>query len=209
MRVSCEELLVLSIYLLSLFLYISLTSLPCGLSLFPPRVSDQLQAVRVCVKLRISLRATRTSFHHCKLLLTLLTRWLISPKALDRSNRVCSIPLRVYIAQIASHVASISLTSSTAPRSPFHSGVRTSGRAFNSPNWRIKAEDSPGAQSPSSPSQRRNTPRSAFNGQNAHVPQAVAEGRRLYVGNMPYMAKTEDVQALFATGEYKMCGSPF
>ncbi|KAL2014460.1 hypothetical protein VTN00DRAFT_1985 [Thermoascus crustaceus] len=90
------------------------------------------------------------------------------------------------------------------PRSPFHSGVRTSGRAFNSPNWRIKAEESPGAQSPSSPSQRTNTPRSAFNGQNAHVPQAIAERRRLYVGNMPYMAKAEDVQALFATGEYKI-----
>ena len=34
--------------------------------------------------------------------------------------------------------------------------------------------------------------------------QAIAEGRRLYVGNMPYIAKTEDVERLFAEGEYQM-----
>jgi RNA recognition motif-containing protein len=38
------------------------------------------------------------------------------------------------------------------------------------------------------------------------VPQAITEGRRLYVGNMPYMAKKEDVEALFREGDYKMCG---
>ena len=32
--------------------------------------------------------------------------------------------------------------------------------------------------------------------------QAIAEGRRLYVGNMPYIAKTEDVENLFADGGY-------
>jgi hypothetical protein len=34
--------------------------------------------------------------------------------------------------------------------------------------------------------------------------QAMAEGRRLYVGNMPYMAKTEDVDTLFQSEEYKV-----
>ena len=32
--------------------------------------------------------------------------------------------------------------------------------------------------------------------------QAISEGRRLYVGNMPYMAKTQDVAALFASQSY-------
>lgn len=34
--------------------------------------------------------------------------------------------------------------------------------------------------------------------------QAIAEGRRLYVGNMPYFAKTEDVEALFVDCNYQM-----
>ena len=34
--------------------------------------------------------------------------------------------------------------------------------------------------------------------------RAIAEGRRLYVGNMPYMAKTRDVEMLFAEGDYQM-----
>lgn len=34
--------------------------------------------------------------------------------------------------------------------------------------------------------------------------QAIEEGRRLYVGNMPYMAKVEDIEALFPKGDYLM-----
>ena len=34
--------------------------------------------------------------------------------------------------------------------------------------------------------------------------QAIAEGRRLYVGNMPYIAKTRDVEMLFAEGDYQL-----
>ena len=34
--------------------------------------------------------------------------------------------------------------------------------------------------------------------------QAIAEGRRLYVGNMPYIAQTRDVEMLFAEGNYQM-----
>ncbi|KAL2043211.1 hypothetical protein N7G274_004271 [Stereocaulon virgatum] len=33
---------------------------------------------------------------------------------------------------------------------------------------------------------------------------AIAEGRRLYVGNLPYMAKTEDVKDFFAANEYQI-----
>lgn len=34
--------------------------------------------------------------------------------------------------------------------------------------------------------------------------QAIAEGRRLYIGNMPYIAKTNDVEILFAEGNYQL-----
>ena len=34
--------------------------------------------------------------------------------------------------------------------------------------------------------------------------QAIAEGRRLYVGNMPYMAKTRDVEMLFGEDDYRV-----
>lgn len=37
--------------------------------------------------------------------------------------------------------------------------------------------------------------------------QAIAEGRRLYVGNMPYIAKTKDVEMLFAGDDYHMWAS--
>ncbi|GAD94512.1 ribonucleoprotein, putative [Paecilomyces variotii No. 5] len=90
------------------------------------------------------------------------------------------------------------------PRSPFQNGVRTSGRAFNSANWRMKSEESPGAQSPSSPRHQMNSSRSPFTRSHANVPQSITEGRRLYVGNMPYAAKTEDVETLFPTEEYKI-----
>ncbi len=39
--------------------------------------------------------------------------------------------------------------------------------------------------------------------------QAIAEGRRLYVGNMPYMAKTRDVEALFEDNAYKVYACPY
>ncbi|KAL9576392.1 MAG: hypothetical protein Q9212_007135 [Teloschistes hypoglaucus] len=34
--------------------------------------------------------------------------------------------------------------------------------------------------------------------------QAIAEGRRLYVGNLPYMAKTADVESLFEEDDYQI-----
>ncbi|KAI9372651.1 hypothetical protein BJX61DRAFT_506472 [Aspergillus egyptiacus] len=87
------------------------------------------------------------------------------------------------------------------PQKTFQNGVRTNGRAFNSPNWRVKGEESPS----SSPAKSTimSTPRSSFGRQN-QVPQAISEGRRLYVGNMPYTAKMEDVQALFNAGGFEV-----
>lgn len=89
-------------------------------------------------------------------------------------------------------------TDRTAPRSPYQN-VRTDGRAFNSPNWRRKGEI-PLA----SPSPRTSTTRTAFSRPGPHVPQAISEGRRLYVGNMPYTAKSEDVEALFTAAGFSM-----
>ncbi|KAJ5302509.1 hypothetical protein N7476_009308 [Penicillium atrosanguineum] len=85
------------------------------------------------------------------------------------------------------------------PKTPFtpNQNVRTNGRAFNSANWRTKG-DSPQA----SPSPRTITSRSAFSRPGPHVPQAISEGRRLYVGNMPYAAKSDDVEALFTAAQY-------
>ncbi|KAJ6127601.1 hypothetical protein N7523_003213 [Penicillium sp. IBT 18751x] len=87
------------------------------------------------------------------------------------------------------------------PRTPYtpNQNVRTNGRAFNSANWRTKG-DSPQA----SPSPRTITSRSAFSRPGPHVPQAISEGRRLYVGNMPYTAKSEDVEALFTAAQYSV-----
>lgn len=91
---------------------------------------------------------------------------------------------------------------SLAPgKSPFQNGVRTTGRAFNSPNWRTKREESP---SEGSPKPKMNTSRAAFSKPSPHVPHAIAEGRRLYVGNMPYTAKSEDVEALFVGAEFSV-----
>ncbi|KAJ5927912.1 hypothetical protein N7466_006868 [Penicillium verhagenii] len=87
-----------------------------------------------------------------------------------------------------------------APRTP-HQNVRTNGRAFNSANWRMKGEESP---QPPPPSPRTNTSRTAFSRPGSHVPQAISDGRRLYVGNMPYTAKSEDVEALFTASEFSI-----
>jgi len=38
----------------------------------------------------------------------------------------------------------------------------------------------------------------------ARAQRAVEEGRRIYVGNLPYEALTEDVEKLFANDQYTM-----
>lgn len=55
-----------------------------------------------------------------------------------------------------------------------------------------------------SPSPNTNTSRSAFSRPGPHVPQAISEGRRLYVGNMPYTATSEQVEALFTAAGFSM-----
>lgn len=55
---------------------------------------------------------------------------------------------------------------------------------------------------PSSPREQRNTYQ--YKKDDSMALQAIAEGRRLYVGNMPYFAKNEDVESLFAGDDYKM-----
>ncbi|CAI7599673.1 unnamed protein product [Penicillium pancosmium] len=91
--------------------------------------------------------------------------------------------------------------SEQSPSSPFQN-VRTNGRAFESVNWRMKGEG--GASSnPASPSPRASTSRPSF-GQRGQTPQAITDGRRLYVGNMPYTAKAEDVEALFTAAEFSI-----
>ncbi|KAJ6010423.1 hypothetical protein N7451_001835 [Penicillium sp. IBT 35674x] len=60
------------------------------------------------------------------------------------------------------------------------------------------------ALNPPSPSPRTNTSRTAFSRPGSHVPQAISDGRRLYVGNMPYTAKSEDVEALFTASEFSI-----
>ncbi|EED15566.1 ribonucleoprotein, putative [Talaromyces stipitatus ATCC 10500] len=85
-------------------------------------------------------------------------------------------------------------------------GVRTTGRAFNSANWRVKSDDSPSTNSPRFNHQSgSNSPRSPFHNKSWQpVPQSITEGRRLYVGNMPYTAKREDVESIFEAGEYSI-----
>ncbi|KAL4927282.1 RNA-binding protein [Aspergillus undulatus] len=97
------------------------------------------------------------------------------------------------------------------PQKPaYQNGVRTNGRAFNSPNWRLKSEESPSFRSGQDQSQNGESPRRPLGfgrpGQNREreVPQAISEGRRLYVGNMPYTAKMEDVRELFSKGGFEV-----
>ncbi|KAL3471834.1 hypothetical protein BJX99DRAFT_236656 [Aspergillus californicus] len=95
------------------------------------------------------------------------------------------------------------------PQKTYQNGVRTNGRAFNSANWRMKGEESPSA-SPMRTSMNTTTgtgsPRGLGFGspRSQGVPPAITEGRRLYVGNMPYTAKMEDVQALFNAGGFEV-----
>ncbi|PLB42715.1 ribonucleoprotein [Aspergillus candidus] len=88
----------------------------------------------------------------------------------------------------------------TPVKSFSQNGVRTTGRAFDSPNWRMKGEESPSGAG--SPGPKTTTSRTAFSRPSPRVPQIINEGRRLYVGNMPYTAKTEDVKALFTAAEF-------
>lgn len=103
-----------------------------------------------------------------------------------------------------------------------------SSRANLSNNWRVKSDNQavnpPIRQAPRSVHQRPSNPDSqprnelpktashtlnTIRGEDdPRTLQAIADGRRVYVGNMPYMAKPEDVKGLFADGDYSMSASP-
>ncbi|KAL4926196.1 RNA recognition motif domain-containing protein [Aspergillus undulatus] len=79
---------------------------------------------------------------------------------------------------------------------------RWSGRAFESPNWRTPASQSPAQlQEPRQSTEPDNRP-----ARETSAPQgtsiALEEGRRIYVGNMPYIAKEQDVIGFFERGGY-------
>ncbi|KAK2759505.1 hypothetical protein FQN54_002984 [Arachnomyces sp. PD_36] len=77
-----------------------------------------------------------------------------------------------------------------------HRANRSSaGRAASSNNWRMKHEEPQAGQS-NNGSQDPRTREPA--------PASIAEGRRLYVGNLLYMAKLDDIKKLFEGDEYRV-----
>jgi RNA recognition motif-containing protein len=71
-------------------------------------------------------------------------------------------------------------------------------------SWR----DRPASESNGTPSESRSIsqppPYSLRNKDMSRAQNAIEEGRRIYVGNLPYEALTGDVEKLFASGEYTM-----
>ena len=87
----------------------------------------------------------------------------------------------------------------------------SSNRALSSKNWRVKQEPKPPSKNDvpiAYQSQSRDFTESANQRphfkQEAALEQERANGRRIYVGNMPYMAKKSDVEALFTEAGYTM-----
>lgn len=110
---------------------------------------------------------------------------------------------------------------------------QTAGRSSMSDNWRMRSNVQPGIPSTRAaanppdgqecpprvnlPSRAKEQSKEQLNEQfkippkrqlrGEHDPttlRAITEGRRLYVGNMPYMAKLRDVEKLFADDPYKV-----
>ena len=111
----------------------------------------------------------------------------------------------------------------------FHQRIDTDmSKASQSTNWRSKVSPPPSIdhQAPPKSSSRwrpnhdhdkatarynKSVPGARIaNGQNtkseddAQTQTAIAEGRRLYVGNMPYLAKGQDVSATFSAAGFEM-----
>ena len=101
---------------------------------------------------------------------------------------------------------------------------RVFGRAGMSANWRVKGDNNvlssdSGVTSPmnrprwthSTKSETNNDRQAASNEirqstgsttADERATQAIQDGRRLYVGNLPYMAKTDDIAMLFPGDDY-------
>jgi len=70
-------------------------------------------------------------------------------------------------------------------------------------SWR----DRPVSKSTGTPSGNTSTPQTSYalrKEDMARAEKAVEEGRRIYVGNLPYEALTGDVERLFANDQYTM-----
>ncbi|KAI9854658.1 MAG: hypothetical protein M1813_000905 [Trichoglossum hirsutum] len=74
-------------------------------------------------------------------------------------------------------------------------------RAQSSINWRGNGQQQSIDNKPQRP--QASTPAASSGEGDSSASQAMAEGRRLYLGNMPYMAKTEDIEALLTDNGYK------
>jgi hypothetical protein len=82
-------------------------------------------------------------------------------------------------------------------------GRSSTGRAASSNNWRVKRE--PEEETPREQVHdrlRHHDQRPAP--ENPEAPVSIAEGRRLYVGNLLYMAKRVDVEGLFDEDKYQV-----
>ncbi|OCL05748.1 hypothetical protein AOQ84DRAFT_390669 [Glonium stellatum] len=84
-----------------------------------------------------------------------------------------------------------------------------SDRASTSSNWRARQESQPPSRDEVPMSYQsqsrdftRSTNRKPHFKQNAASERQMADGRRIYVGNLPYMAKKSDVEALFKDAGY-------
>jgi hypothetical protein len=80
-------------------------------------------------------------------------------------------------------------------------------RAQSSINWRGNGQQQSIDNKPQRP--QASTPAASSGEGDSSASQAMAEGRRLYLGNMPYMAKTEDIEALLTDNGYKAYSPPF
>jgi hypothetical protein len=83
---------------------------------------------------------------------------------------------------------------------------RGSGRAFASSNWRtLTAEplNHPAAP-PRSPIDEAQPPQKTTQ-RSTNDPSAIAEGRRIYLGNLPYAAKKHEIAAFLEEEGYKLC----
>jgi hypothetical protein len=70
-------------------------------------------------------------------------------------------------------------------------------------SWR----DWPASESTDTPSGSTSTPQNLYRLRKediARAQKAMEEGRRIYVGNLPYEALTGDVERLFASDQYAM-----
>lgn len=75
----------------------------------------------------------------------------------------------------------------------------------NGPRWTRSTESGKNNDRQAAPKEIRSPTESTA--ADARAKQAIRDGRRLYVGNLPYMAKTDDVAMLFPNDDYTVYNS--